>query len=147
MTIASETTVFIIFLLNGVMVGILFDFFRILRKSFKTPDFVTYIEDICFGIVSGTLLIFSILIFNNGELRLFIFVAILLGILIYMLTISEYVIKVNVKILKFISNIFAMIFKVIFFPIRILCNKLINSFKLLYKKQKIKKNKGFYVKK
>lgn len=144
MTIASETVAFIIFLFNGILVGILFDFFRILRKSFKTPDIATYLEDICFGIIAGALLIFSILIFNNGELRLFVFAGILLGILIYMLTISKYVIKVSVKIVKFISNIFLIVFRIIFSPIKILCIKIIQSLKILYKKTKnIKKTKGF----
>ena len=41
--------------MNGVIIGILFDFFRILRKSFKTPDFVTYIEDVIFWILTGLL--------------------------------------------------------------------------------------------
>lgn len=144
MAIASETVAFIIFLFNGILVGMLFDFFRILRKSFKTPDIATYLEDICFGIVSGALIIFSILVFNNGELRLFVFVGILLGILIYMITISKYVIKVSVKIVNFISNIFLIVFKIIFSPIKILCKKIVQSLKILYKKVKnIKKTKGF----
>ena len=34
-----------IFMISGLIIGILFDLFRILRKSFKTPDIITYIED------------------------------------------------------------------------------------------------------
>ena len=70
---------FAIYILCGIFIGILFDIFRILRKSFKTPDFVTYIEDAIFGIITGIFLIFIIFIFNNGELRFYIFLALLLG--------------------------------------------------------------------
>lgn len=56
----NQAYLFLIFILNGLLIGILFDFFRILRKSFKTPDFITYIQDICFWILART----KFIIFN-----------------------------------------------------------------------------------
>ena len=56
---------FIVFILNGILIGLLFDIFRILRKSFKTPDFITYIEDILFWILTGIITLYFIFIFNN----------------------------------------------------------------------------------
>ena len=94
-----------IFTFTGILIGIIFDIFRIIRKSFKTPDFVTYIEDILFWLLTGFILLFSIFTFNNGELRLYIFLALILGLVIYLLTISKYFIKISVKILNFIKNI------------------------------------------
>ncbi len=94
-----------IFICTGMVIGIVFDIFRIIRKSFKTPDFVTYIEDILFWILTGFILLFSIFAFNNGELRLYIFLALILGLVIYLLTISKYFIKISVKFLTFIKNI------------------------------------------
>ena len=44
----NQAYAFLIFILNGLIVGILFDVFRILRKAFKTSDFITYIQDIIF---------------------------------------------------------------------------------------------------
>lgn len=48
----NQGILFIIFTLDGILIGILFDIFRILRKSFKTDDFITYIEDILFWLIS-----------------------------------------------------------------------------------------------
>ena len=42
--ITNQAYLFLIFVINGLLIGLLFDFFRILRLSFKTRDFVTYIE-------------------------------------------------------------------------------------------------------
>ena len=106
--IISQMQYFAIYILCGISIGILFDIFRILRKSFKTPDFVTYIEDAIFGIITGIFLIFIIFIFNNGELRFYIFLALLLGNVLYLSTISKYFIKINV----------IKIFMIITFPIR-----------------------------
>ena len=102
--IISQMQYFAIYILCGIFIGILFDIFRILRKSFKTPDFVTYIEDAIFGIITGIFLIFIIFIFNNGELRFYIFLALLLGNVLYLSTISKYFIKINVKIITTLKN-------------------------------------------
>ena len=67
---------FIIFILNGLIIGLIFDIFRIFRKSFKTPDFITYLQDFIFWIIAGSILLYSIFKFNNGELRLYIFIGI-----------------------------------------------------------------------
>ena len=43
--------------------------------------------------------------FNNGEIRSYIFVGISLGVLIYMLTLSKYIVRCSVIIIKFIKKI------------------------------------------
>ena len=83
-------------MITGTLLGVVFDIFRILRKSFKTSDIVTNIEDIIFGIATGTILLISIFLFNNGELRLFVFIGIIFGIVMYMLLISKYFIRLNI---------------------------------------------------
>ena len=116
--VTNQAYLFFIFILNGIIIGILFDFFRILRKTFKTTDFVTYIEDLLFWILTGFSIIYFIFTFNNGEIRLFMFLGIALGIFIYMFLFSSYFIKINVIIIKFLKKIIGKIFKIIFIPIK-----------------------------
>lgn len=66
-----------IFLVSGIIIGILFDFFRILRRSFKTPDAITYIQDILFWLLTGAFLLYIIFYFSLGEIRLYMFVSLL----------------------------------------------------------------------
>ena len=68
------SNLFLIFTLDGILIGLLFDLFRILRKSFKTADVVTYIEDTIFWLLTGIIILYSIFKFSNGDLRAFIFV-------------------------------------------------------------------------
>ncbi len=112
-----QAYVFLIFILNGIIIGIIFDIFRVLRKSFKTSNFMTYIEDIAFWIISGGILLYSIFVFNDGELRLYIFLGIILGIILYIITISKYFIKFNVTIINFFKGVIYKIFKIIFAPL------------------------------
>lgn len=95
----------LIFIITGIAIGILFDLFRIIRRSFKTSDLITYIEDIVFWLLAGAILLFSIFTFNNGEIRVYVFVGLIIGSLLYLLTISKYFIKINVQIITIIKNI------------------------------------------
>lgn len=115
--VTNQAYLFFIFIINGILIGLLFDFFRISRKVFKTNDAITYIEDILFWILAGVIVLYSIFVFNNGELRLFMFLGLILGAFIYMLFVSSYIIKINLKIiniLKKIIGIFMIPFKSIY---------------------------------
>ncbi|MCF0126420.1 MAG: spore cortex biosynthesis protein YabQ, partial [Clostridia bacterium] len=72
----AQSILFLIFIVNGILIGLLFDIFRILRRTFKTGDIITYIEDILFWLLTGASILYNIFIYNNGEIRLFMFIAI-----------------------------------------------------------------------
>lgn len=118
----SQAMLFLLFALDGVIIGILFDFFRILRKSFSTGSILTAIEDILFWISSGVILLYSIFIHNNGAIRGYMFLGVLCGATLYMITLSKIFIKVNVCILSFIKKVISIIFKIFNIPIKIIKN-------------------------
>ena len=115
----NELYNFVIFILTGMCIGLLFDIFRILRQSFKTTDFITYIQDIVFWILTGIIVLYSIFTFNKGDLRGYVFIGIISGIIIYMFFISKIIVNIMVKIITTLKNI-------VLFPIKLL-------FKLLKK--------------
>lgn len=136
----NQAYLFLIFLLNGIFIGITFDIFRILRKSFNTPNFITYIEDILFWIISALIVMYSLFVFNNGLFRAYIFIGILLGIAIYMLFFSKIIINISVKIILFIKKIVLFGLKIIAYPIN-LVYKFIN---IILIKPIIKISTNFY---
>lgn len=158
----EQLTNFIYFILTGITLSIVFDIFRILRRSFKTSDVLTNIEDVLFGVITGIILLSSIFLFNNGEIRLYIFIGMGIGILLYMIFISKYFIKLNVSIINFIKKIvilltkpFIILFKFIkrlffkpisfiFINIKLLLKKIFQKFKKTTKiHKKIIKEEGF----
>ena len=116
--VLNQASLFLVFVINGLIIGLVFDLFRILRKSFKTSDIITTIEDILFWIITGIIILYSIFVFNNGEIRFFMFIGIFLGVMLYMLLLSNYIIKVSVKIIILTKKIVAFIFKIIIFPVQ-----------------------------
>ena len=111
-----QLQLFFIFLLNGLLIGLLFDFFRILRKAMKTADFITYIEDALFWILTGFIILYSIFTYNNGEIRLFMFLAIILGLLIYLAFISKMILSISLGIINIVKKILGIIFHIIKIP-------------------------------
>ena len=142
--LSNQLYVFLMYCLSGLIIGILFDIFRIFRKSFKTPDIVTYIEDVIFWILTGLFLIFIIFKFNNGEIRSYIFIGLALGILMYLLMFSKIFIKVNIVIIERLKKIVRIIFSVIEYPVKIIINniKKFNNILIVYVK-KCKNNNKF----
>lgn len=136
----EQAYLFSIYLISGMLIGILFDIFRSLRKSFSTKDFVTYIEDILFWVVTGIFILFVIFKFNNGEIRIYSILGLLIGFTSYMISISKLFIKLNVMIMDFLK-------KIIIYPLKIilkLIKKIFSPFtffviniKKIYKKRRI----------
>ena len=137
----DQAYLFIVFSLTGVVIGILFDFFRILRRSFKTSNIITYVEDILFWILTGVLILYNIWYFNNGEIRIYMFLGIIMGLLIYMLTLSNIIVSLFSKILKMIIRILEIPFKTIISIFHKIITIIIKIFNKFTKKIKIKKGK------
>ena len=138
----NQAYLFLVFSLTGVIIGILFDFFRILRKTIKTPNIITYIEDVIFWILTGILILYNIWYFNDGEIRIYMFLGIILGVLIYMSILSKMIILIFSKILQTIIKILEIPFKtikLIFTKITTLIVQIIRNFtkKITNKKGKI----------
>ena len=127
--ITNQAYIFIIFVFVGFVIGLLFDFFRILRRSIETKDFITYIEDILFCLITGSIILYSIFYFNNGEFRMYMFIGILIGALFYLITISNYVIKINVYILTKIIFICKKVVNFICMPLKFIFKNVMKMFK------------------
>lgn len=124
----EQLTSFIYFILTGILLGIIFDIFRISRRTIKTSDFFTNLEDVLFGLIAGIIILFSIFNFNNGELRLYIFIGLSIGIILNMLFISKYFIKINIYIISFIKKTFKFLFKPIIFLVKFIKKILFKPF-------------------
>ena len=108
----SQEEIFLLFFIIGIIIGLIFDFFKVLRKSFKTTDIITFVEDLLFLCISGGLVVFSIIKLNGGEVRFYLFLGIFFGVLIYSLTISNlYVIILCKKVFIFFNKILFTILK------------------------------------
>lgn len=99
-SVENQATIFIVFIVCGVLIGVLFDIFRISRKLIPSGLYLTFIQDLLFCLCSFILLILFSYKFNFGQLRWYMFFGIIIGCLLYFITISKFVILISVFIIK-----------------------------------------------
>lgn len=117
----SQEQVFLLFFIIGIIIAIIFDFFRAIRKNFKTSDNAILIQDIIFILLSAFLIIYSIIYLNGGAVRFYLFLGIFFGITIYSLTIEKIcgiIFNVFVKICKKTLKIPILCYKTLFNKIK-----------------------------
>lgn len=110
MELHQETISFLSFILVGVIYGIIFDFFRALRKTKKRKDFVVSIQDIIYFIIVGVILVIAMYMHTLDSIRIYPFLSIILGVIIYMSTLSSRIENVFIALIKAFNKIVAFIF-------------------------------------
>lgn len=91
--IMEQLHAFLITLLSGIIMGVLVDFYRIIRGIMKPGRFVTALGDLFFPIVCGTIL-YTFLLFNNyGEIRMYVLLGAGIGFYGYRRTLSPLVVR------------------------------------------------------
>ena len=116
----NQSGLFVMYIAGGIIICILFDIFRALRKSIKTSDIITYIEDTVFWIITTIFLIYLIFVLNSGKIRIYNFVGLFLGGLIYYLTVSRYFMKISVKIFTFFKKVLTKMLEILLIPARVI---------------------------
>lgn len=114
----SQIGLFLIYVASGILICLLFDIFRALRKSIKTADIITYVEDTIFWIIAASFLMYLIFTLNSGNIRMYIFIALFIGGLLYYCTISKLFLNVSTKFFTLLKNLLKKFIFILLIPIK-----------------------------
>ncbi|MCX8129862.1 MAG: spore cortex biosynthesis protein YabQ [Clostridia bacterium] len=128
-SVSSQAYVFLYSILGGMAIAFIYDIFRIKRKRVKTRSIVLHLEDFLYWIIVSLVMFASVYYSNEGEIRGFIFIGTILGVIFYALAFSRIVMKVSLKVIDItikcvktiwliLSYPFKIIFKILSIPIR-----------------------------
>ena len=109
-TVKSQILTFFYAVTLGIILSVLFDFFRTIRISYKHNNIFVFIEDIVFFLISTFLTFMFLMARCNGEFRTYVISAILIGFFIYRITLSKIILPTSVIITKFFIRLFGKIF-------------------------------------
>lgn len=79
----GQGSVFVWMTLCGMLTGLLYDLFRLIRCILRAGTGLTLALDIAWGACSGVVLAVMLVIANRGELRPYVLAAVLAGFLLY----------------------------------------------------------------
>lgn len=102
--VAEQVYIFLCSVLIGAIMGVVFDFFRALRRNGNTKNIIVYLQDIVFWFIVAIIIITSSFILNNGDLRGYMLIGYVLGALLYMLILSNYIKGTFMIIMDFLDN-------------------------------------------
>lgn len=94
-----QINMFYISVLYGLVMGMTYDFIRIIRRLIRHNNFFIGLEDMAYWTIWAFITIDGIHIYNSGELRSYVFLGVLIGFLIYRYTIGWVVTKILPHIL------------------------------------------------
>lgn len=111
--ITNQVYVFFWSIVIGVVLTLIFDFFRLMRRNKATRDLIVYIQDVFFWIIVAITIIISAFITNSGELRGYMFIGYALGSMFYLLLFSKMILKIFGTLFDKIDYFFKKIFNFI----------------------------------
>lgn len=98
--ITIELQFFLISVLWGGILLMAYDVFRILRRLIKHGAFLIAIEDMIFWITASLFIFIMIYHENNGIIRGFSIIGMLLGIILYHFSVSDVLVKAITKLIQ-----------------------------------------------
>ncbi|MEW9096709.1 MAG: spore cortex biosynthesis protein YabQ [Clostridiaceae bacterium] len=126
-SIEHQVKLVVFSLASGIITGILFDIYRIIR-GFENPNkVITYIQDILFWIMSSVLVFIFLLYFNYAYVGFYVYLLIIVGIFFYLKLASDIFIKVLHNSISFIGKLLRILKNIILFPIELLIYKIKNK--------------------
>ena len=115
----------------GAAIGVLYDVFRVLRKTAPHKNPFVQLEDLLFWLITTLLMFYFMLNTHYGEIRFYSIMGTALGMITYFATLSPWVVKIAVALVEFIKQVVATAVKIILLPINILLRLLIPPVKKL----------------
>lgn len=92
-------------LISGMLMGVAFDVYRVFQSLLRLRLWMIHVLDFIYWL-GATLLVFVILLQNNeGQLRLYLFVALAVGLWFYFANCSSYTIKIVISLISIIQRI------------------------------------------
>lgn len=116
-SVSGQLYVFLAMSVCGACSGVVFDIFRVIRKTFLCSNLTTSLSDILFWLIISLGMFFSLFSISGGEIRWHEIIGVVLGSIIYFLTISRLFMALLGAVMRFVTKIFLTILKIILTPL------------------------------
>ncbi len=116
--VADQTIMFLQACLLGFVLGFFYEIFRILRLMFKTGATAVFVQDLLYWSASALVSFLFIVTVNSGQLRIFLLLGIIIGMIIYYFTLGALIMKASKAIIGFIRRVFRFLYRRIVTPMQ-----------------------------
>lgn len=118
--VSRQAYVFLCTVAGGMAIALVYDIFRIIRKAVRTGSLLTYVEDLAYWVLAAAIMLVTIYYSNEGEIRGFLFIGTVLGVVLYSSLFSKFVMGSSLFIINIVIKIVKAVLFVIMYPFRFL---------------------------
>lgn len=115
-----QVYIFLYSLVGGMAIAFVFDLFRIKRKAVNSRTISIYFEDFLFWIIVAMLMLIIIYKSNEGEVRGYIFIGTILGLILYIMLLSKIVMHVFLTILHWLAKLIRILWIILTYPLKLI---------------------------
>lgn len=129
---------FAVMVATGAIVGLIFDFYRIIHKLTRPRQFVTHVTDLLFWLAAAVIIFCALLIANWAELRAYVFIGLAGGAFLYFRLLSNFTRLCLMRLIKIIYSVATWVKKLLnllmFKPLARLVRCLLLPFRIVERK-------------
>ncbi|APM37511.1 spore cortex biosynthesis protein YabQ [Clostridium kluyveri] len=132
-SIGEQIRLIIFSIMAGIITGILFDFYRLIRGYSNLSKIIMFIEDTLFWIFTAIIVFVFLLYTNYAYMGMYAYVLLAVGIYIYMKFFSNIFVKFHKSLFKVWGRIFRIIINILCYPFQYLIYNIARKNKKNYK--------------
>lgn len=132
--ISMQGHLFLVTIISGIAIGILYDTLRILRRVVVHKNWMINLEDGLFWIVSSLFLFIILFKQNNGAIRGYAIMGVVIGMLLYFSLVSYFFVKITSSMIKRVLHFIGQSLVILLTPLKIMIKIILRPLKFLKKK-------------
>jgi spore cortex biosynthesis protein YabQ len=117
-TLSQQFFVFGLTIALGVLMGLLFDFYRVLNRLFRPSRLATQIGDLLFWLLLAGVVFFLLILGNWGEVRVYVVLGLILGLLGHLRWFSRTTIRIFNCWFCLMGKMYRSIIRIVSWPVR-----------------------------
>lgn len=141
LSMSEQLYLFFIAFVLGFATGFVYDIIKTFRRIIKHNSFFVHLEDLLYWLIVTFALFYVLLVKNSGEVRGFCIIALLIGIGVYSIALSNTIVKLLTRIINCFLKMVMRIAKIILMPINKLLSALRKPFGVLKSRYRFVMNK------
>lgn len=124
LNIDFQINLFIFSLLAGIIIGVFFDLYRMIRGISSPGNIITIIEDLLFWLLISTIVFIFLLYTNYAYVSIYVYLLIFIALWLYLEFLSKYILCILTNVFSYLYKLFRFIMKNIFFLVESFFNRI-----------------------
>ena len=144
-SVSNQAYIFLCSVLGGMLIAFIYDIFRISRKAVRTGSLFIHLEDFIYWIIIAVVMFGVVYYSNDGEIRGYIFLGAMIGVVLYVLLLSKIVVRSSLLIIRIVFKVVKTIWMIISYPFKVIFKAISYPVGIIYKnsRKRLREVRGY----